>query len=217
MDEEVWGSGAVLQDIWSLCNRRGSCVLSSRSSAFSMATELCQGCAVSPILFVILMHSRGVQSVQFVTSALHRCPLLMIWSSWICQAVTSVHWNSMQLNLKRAGPSRPRTQYFTYKCWIVSIGWYWGFVPKQEVYISWGFALKWGLDGAWDHSSALPACKQMLYCCGEGGAHLWLHYLGSAQKNKIMDKSSCNSFPLQDIWAYPSGQNITYLISHRQF
>lgn len=47
VDEEVWSSRAELQAIWSLCNWKESCVLSSRSSTFSVATGLCQGCLVT--------------------------------------------------------------------------------------------------------------------------------------------------------------------------
>ena len=47
-------------------------------------------------------------------------------------------------------------------------------------------------------------------------SHLWQHNLGCDQKNKIMDKRSCNLFPLQDVWVCPSGLNINYVIFQTQ-
>lgn len=71
------------------------------------------------------------------------------------------------------------------------------------------FGIRWSMSSLCSHA--------VLYCCGKGGTHLWLQHLGSDQKNKVMDKSSCKSFPLQDIWAYSSGQNITYNFSNMEF
>lgn len=117
-----WGSMGLRSKTSGPCVARGKAVFSTLGRVHSWWLL-----GSAPVLLMILMHSRGAQSVQFVTSALHRCPLMMVCSCWICQAVSiSVHWNSLQ-NMKQVGwqsaPSRPSTQYLTYKWWIVSIGW----------------------------------------------------------------------------------------------
>ncbi len=103
-----------------------------------MATAPCRSDAWWQLLLRILMHSRGKQSVQVVISVLHHCPLLMVLSSWVCQAVCALVCSWIW---SRLTPSIPNTQYLAYKCWISSVSWYWG-CPQKEYYISHRFAHK---------------------------------------------------------------------------
>ena len=64
--------GSLLRAIRSLYNQSDSCVriLGTKSNTFLVGVGLCQGCPLSPILFVIFMdrisrHSRGEESVRF--------------------------------------------------------------------------------------------------------------------------------------------------------
>lgn len=121
VEEEVWCSGAGSKTsgpyvAW------GKAVSSAVGQVLSW--EHLKSATVAPFRLMKLMHCRGEQSVQFGTSALHRCPLLMVWSFWIFFRLTiSVHWNSLQLKFKpeewQSIPSKPSTYYFIGKWYVV--------------------------------------------------------------------------------------------------